>query len=101
MSNKLEKNVRDPSIKYSKAHDALHKRMHFGHGTSNGWPDDLFLFADGHHWWVEFKAPGKTASPLQSERHMNMRAYNVDVSTIDDENVFRLEFDKRLGAHRK
>lgn len=101
MSNKLEKQVRDPCIRTAKRVGVLHKRMHFGHGAANGWPDDLFLFRNGHHWWVEFKAEGKEATPLQDERHRNMRAVMMDVSVIDDQIVFERELFGRMSEHHK
>lgn len=100
MSNKLEKAVRDPCVAMAKrTHASLHKRMHFGHGSANGWPDDLFVFADGHHWWVEFKGEGKEAAPLQLHTHANMRDYKVDVSVIDSVLDFGVEFQRRLAEH--
>lgn len=100
--SKLEKDVRDPCVRAAKAYgDVKHKRMHFGHGTANGWPDDLFIFSNGHHWWVEFKRPEGEATPLQAERHKEMRAYKADVSVIDDEDLFLLELAKRrIAANR-
>lgn len=117
MSNKLEKKVRDPSLSYAKragfatsvedidnffgetGHAGVHKRMHFGHGAARAWPDDLFLFRDGHHWWVEFKGEGKEPTPLQVHVHGNMQVMRADVSCIDTLEDFQVEFDKRLGAH--
>lgn len=97
MSKTPEASVRDPSIKLAKRRGVYHKRMHFGKGAAAGWPDDLFLFRDGRHWWVEFKKPGGEATPLQAERHREMRERGVDVSVIDDESTFRQELMLRLG----
>ena len=100
MSNKLEKQVRDPAVAHAKRHlRVIHKRMHFGYGAASGWPDDLFVFADGHHWWVEFKREGGTPSSLQEHAHAALREFHGDVSVIDSAAQFRTEFALRLAAH--
>lgn len=111
MSNKLEKAVRDPSLSYARSmgiveadkfvpgNRGLHKRMHFGHGAAAGWPDDLIVFGDGHHWWPEFKKNGGEASPLQQHIHKNIRALRGDVSVIDTFEQFKEELNARLMAH--
>lgn len=101
MSNKLEAQVRDPALRLVKRFpvSAAHKRMHFGHGTANGWPDDLILFQDGHHWWIEFKGEGKEPTPKQEEVHRQMRALHADVSVIDNFELFQQEFHDRMADH--
>ncbi len=37
-----------------------------------GWPDRLFLGPKGVHFFIEFKAPGKTEEKLQHYRRMNL-----------------------------
>jgi hypothetical protein len=95
----LEADVRDPSKKLAIKHGVRHKRMHFGYGAAGGWPDDLFLFPDGHHWWVEFKRPGGKATGLQARVHDDIREFNGDVSVIDGEEQFTLEFHQRAAEH--
>ena len=96
----LEKDVRDPSLKHAKKYgDVLHKRMAFMKGTANGWPDDLFIFKDGHHWWVEFKRPDGEPTALQDDRHAQMSEFGVDVSVIDDLGDFYMGFDARRQLH--
>lgn len=117
MSNKVEKAVRNACIAHAKRAGfamstddlddfygkvvtaGLYKRMHFGHGAANGWPDDLFLFRNGHPWWVEFKGEGKEPAAMQAHTHGNIRTMCGDVSCIDTFEEFRLEFDARLGVH--
>ena len=96
---RLEKDVRNPSIKLAKAADVLHKRMHFGYGAAGGWPDDLFLFKNGHHWWVEFKRPGGEATELQKEVHRQMQARGVDISVIDSYENFVVELALRRHSN--
>lgn len=99
MSNKLEAAVRDPSVRDAKRAGVKHKRMHFGHGAANGWPDDLFMFRDGHHWWVEFKKPDGTATPKQGYEHSEIRIYGGDVSVIDTHETFGIELAARVKWH--
>lgn len=99
MSNKLEAAVRDPSVRDAKRAGVKHKRMHFGHGAANSWPDDLFLFADGHHWWVEFKKPDGEATPKQDHEHKEIRAYGGDVSVVDTRLMFGILLAVRVECH--
>lgn len=92
--NVLEKDVRDTCIALAKRLSIFHKRMHFGPGAARGWPDDLFILPNGHHWWVEFKRPGGKATELQERMHNQMRMYGADVSVIDH----GLTFDTALRA---
>lgn len=80
-------------------HAGVHKRMHFGHGAANGWPDDLFLFRDGHHWWVEFKGEDGEATAIQKHTHGNIGLVWGDVSVINSVLDFGIEFAKRLATH--
>lgn len=97
----LEADVRDKSIRLAKRWQVFHKRMHFGYGAAGGWPDDLFVMAYAHHWWVEFKRPGGTASELQLKTHAIMRDQGMDVSVIDTFEQFDIEFNKRLSPRRR
>lgn len=117
MSNRTEKAVRNPCLAMAKragfveagdeldnycgetANAGVHKRMHFGHGAAAGWPDDLFLFRDGHHWWVEFKGEDGEATPLQIFTHDNIKLLHGDVTVIDSILDFGIEFAKRLALH--
>lgn len=95
----LEDDVRRPSKKLAIAHGVRHKRMHFGYGAAGGWPDDLFLFPDGHHWWVEFKRPGGKPTGLQERVHSDIREFMGDVSVIDTPEQFEEEFHKRAVGY--
>lgn len=70
MSNKLEKQVRDPVVKWAKANGIEHFRNHMGPGVRSGRPDDEFLGSGGRVAFIEFKAPGKSLTPIQ---HYNMK----------------------------
>ena len=81
--SKLEKQVRDSCLSRAKKSGVQHKRMHFGHGAAAGWPDDFFYFGLRDAVWVEFKAEGKEASPLQREVHGHMRDHGQHVYVVD------------------
>ena len=47
-----------------------------------GAPDRLVMVGS-HHFWVELKAPGKTAEPHQLREHARMRKYGMKVVVVD------------------
>ena len=49
-----------------------------------GMPDRLILLADGKMGFVEVKAPGKKARPLQESRHGLLRSLGYRVYVLDD-----------------
>lgn len=54
--------------------------------VSPGWsgaPDRLVLFPKGRMSFVELKAPGKAARPLQRKRHERLRSLGYPVYLID------------------
>lgn len=51
-------------------------------GTS-GWPDRIVLLPDGKFGFVEVKAPGKEARPLQIHRHEQLKALGYPVFVLD------------------
>jgi hypothetical protein len=97
----VEAKIRDASISLAKSLGAKHKRMHFGHGAAAGWPDDLFLFMGGRSAWIEFKAPGKKATPLQAHVHEGMREYGQHVFVCDSIDSAREAFAQVLGADKR
>lgn len=84
----LEKDVRDPSVRYAKHKGVFHKRMHFGQGAARGWPDDLFI-DNGKHVWIEFKRPGGVATELQLKIHAEMRLAGCTVYVVDTAEWFK------------
>lgn len=50
----------------------------------DGMPDRLVLMGDGHIGFVEVKAPGKKARPLQLARHRQLRTLGFQVFVLDD-----------------
>ena len=49
----------------------------------DGMPDRLVLFPDGRMGFVEVKAPGKTARPLQVSRHRMLMNMGFKVYVLD------------------
>jgi hypothetical protein len=53
-----------------------------------GVPDRLLLSTDGHAMFVEFKAPGKKPTPLQTAWHDKLRGLGFAVHVIDNVSDF-------------
>lgn len=99
-----EDDVRSAAVRFAKELGGYHKRMHFGPGAATGWPDDLFLFKadkihrdvvykegrDAEHCWIEFKRPGKAATPRQLLIHAEMREYGQHVYVCDNVDLARI-----------
>ena len=49
----------------------------------NGAPDRMLIDPDGNVTFVELKAPGKRAKPLQHHEHIRLTTYGQRVVTID------------------
>lgn len=72
MSKTPEARVRDPVVAWAKANGVLHLRLHMGHGTAAGWPDDWYGVR-GVSIWHEYKQPGMRPRPLQVCRIKQLR----------------------------
>lgn len=70
-----ESKVRDPVVKWAKAHGIGHIRMSFRPGVRQGIPDDLFLLGNGVAVFVEFKRAGKEPTPIQEARLLELEKY--------------------------
>jgi len=92
-----EAKVRNPVVKWAKAHGILHIRMHMGRGTAAGWPDDLFI-KDGVVVLIEFKRPGKAPTPLQWRRLTMLAQAGMRSFTYDDAEaaILRLRVEFKL-----
>lgn len=49
-----------------------------------GWPDRLWLIPGGRPAFTELKAPGKTPTPLQLERIIELRRLGYSADWFDD-----------------
>ena len=90
---KLEAGVQNAVTKWAKANGWL--AIRFTPFGDRGWPDMIFV-RDGHHIWIEFKAPGKEAEPIQQFRHRILREHGAAVHTIDDA-VDGIDLLEKLG----
>lgn len=105
-----EDDVRKAAVRFAKELGGYHKRMHFGAGAATGWPDDLFLFTpkkfhdDAGYYlhtispccWIEFKRPGKAATPRQLLIHAEMREYGQHVYVCDNIDSARIALAQTL-----
>lgn len=83
MGKTPEAKVRDPVIKWAKAHGIPNIRCYFGPGLSTGWPDDIFLVKGGRPLFIEFKAPGKSPTARQRDRIKTLKEQGYDVCICD------------------
>ena len=51
---------------------------------TDGMPDRMVLLPGGRIHFVEVKAPGKKARPLQARRHEQLRELGFRMSVLDD-----------------
>jgi len=70
-------------MKWAKQHGLKSIRLYFGPGVASGWPDDLFLIPGGCPVFIEFKAPGKEATPTQAKKIKLLRELDYIVEVCD------------------
>jgi len=73
------------------------KLSSFGAHGCAGWPDRLVLGPGGIPVFVELKAPGGKASPLQLERQAVLNRFGFFAATFDDPDA-ALEYVSRVRA---
>lgn len=78
-----EKKLQHRIVGYAKKHQMLALKINVG--SQKGWPDYLFITEKGKHFWIEFKAPGKKPTKLQTFRMKELALRDVDVWYCDDE----------------
>lgn len=83
--------VQNPVMKYGRSNGWLVHRMAFI--GRRGCPDAWF-FKRGTLLIVEFKAPGKKATPQQIKRHDELRAQGMRVFVIDSAEAGRKLLDE-------
>lgn len=90
--------VQDPLTKYLRANQIIHKKKDTGPwSTSAGWPD-LEIYPDGGKmFFIECKAPGKHAEPLQIYIHDQLRAAGYPVYVVDNAHAGRGIINKHCG----
>jgi len=65
--------------------------------SSRGWPDRVFIDPDGHHIYLELKAPGKKPRKLQLYRIQQLKDRGVDVHWSNDLEKAMKILDVNLG----
>ena len=77
--------VQDPLTKFLRERRILHKKKDTGPWcTSPGWPDLEVYPGKERIFFIECKAPGKKADPLQEHVHGVLRAAGYHVYVVDD-----------------
>lgn len=63
-------------------------------------PDRLFARKDRGQVYIEFKAPGKTATLAQQQEHDRMRKAGIEVHTCDNiDDAMRILWLRRPGSN--
>lgn len=65
--------------------------------SSRGWPDRVFIDPDGHHIYLELKAPGKKPRKLQIYRMDCLKERGVEVHWKNDLEQAMKILDDNLG----
>lgn len=86
-----EKVVEQCLVKAVKARGGMCPKL-VSPGT-DGMPDRMVLLPGGRIHFVEVKAPGKKARPLQARRHEQLQELGFRVSVLDDPEQIPTLFD--------
>ena len=78
----LEVDVETPVCRYAKSKNVMHEK--FTSPAKRSVPDRLFTLEGGSMFFIEFKAPNKTATTQQKRDHKKRRAKGVRVYVCDD-----------------
>lgn len=79
----LEKDVENPVCKYARDRHGM-KAEKFTSPGRRSVPDRLFTTINAFAFFIEFKAPGKTATKKQVKDHNERRAMGFKVFVVDD-----------------
>ena len=93
----LERTIENAVVAYAKARGCVVHKMQTGRGGTSGMPDRLFMAPGGKLWWIEFKAPGKVASPLQEVKIADLRSLGQTVYVCDDREKGKAIIEAELG----
>ena len=85
---KIQKGVVEWARKEYKGVLLVRKNQAGRYGTG-GWPDYEFNVIGGHTFFIEFKAPGEKPTPLQLQRHKELRDLEFPVLVCDNVEVGR------------
>ncbi len=65
--------------------------------SSRGWPDRVFIDANGHHIYVELKQAGKKPRKLQLHRIQQLHERGVEVHWTSDYATVKKILDQNQG----
>jgi hypothetical protein len=78
------------------------RKFQAGSYGTNGWPDYEFLVPGGKVFHVEFKAEGGACTPLQLQRHKELREIGHPVYVADNvpagRRIIEMEMRRALAA---
>jgi len=80
MSSQLERTLQANVVAWARVHRFLSVKVHERYQV--GWPDRIFIAPNGNIVWMEFKAPGKRPTLLQTRIHRELAARNQRVYTV-------------------
>lgn len=89
LSPVTENDVRQAAVREAKRLGVPHDRKVKRPGCKAGYPDDEFYIPGGRPLLIEFKRPGREATPLQRERIKELRSLGYRVLVIDDPDAAR------------
>lgn len=81
-----ERNIERTCCAYAEKRGWWHRK--FKSPGRRSAPDRIFA-KEGVVFFVEFKAPGEKATPLQSIEHAAMRCHGLIVKVIDEKTAFK------------
>jgi len=90
----LEKDVEGNNRTYAKKKGVMFEK--FTSPAKRSVPDDILTFPNGLIAFIEYKAPGKRATPKQWLDHQKRRAMGCLVYVVDDPDVGRRVIDTLL-----
>lgn len=79
----LEKDIERPVCRYARDIHQM-KAEKFTSPGRRAVPDDIFSKRGGDVFFIEFKAPGKVATPMQEKDHTERRRMGFRVYVVDD-----------------
>lgn len=96
-----EKHVQGKALEWAKKRRVPAIRLSMMRGAAAGWPDVCFLIPGGSPVFIEFKAPGKKPSELQTHRIATLRKGGYDVHVCDDGDAACALLQERLDEAHK
>lgn len=93
-----EAKVRDPVVRWAKRQGVVYQRLSFRPGVTAGLPDDLFLLPRGLAFFIEFKRPGGTPTPLQAHKLAKLNELGFRAEWFDNSDAACAALAQALGA---